>query len=133
MPAESELEGGGAAAEPVVLPAVAVGSPTVGRPVSRSSKTVTAGHVTAGHVVNGTVTGTPVNRGGSMGDGGLGAPGLGELPAGWAMAFDAEQRPYYINYNLDPPSTSYEHPVAGAAVPRDSGANRVLRSALATL
>jgi hypothetical protein len=51
-----------------------------------------------------------------MGDGGLGAPGLGELPAGWAMAFDAEQRPYYINYNLDPPSTSYEHPVAGAAV-----------------
>lgn len=32
------------------------------------------------------------------------------LPTGWAMAFDLQDRPFYVNYNQSPPRTTFTHP-----------------------
>jgi hypothetical protein len=37
------------------------------------------------------------------------------LPTGWAIAFDARQRPFYVNYNQSPPHTTYAYPGGPAA------------------
>lgn len=62
-----------------------------------------------GNVVSGTVVG-----GHTVGHGG----DTTGLPSGWETAYDNQGRPYYVNYNVSPPSTQYEHPsMYGGAPP----------------
>merc|ERR1712072_1199475 len=43
-----------------------------------------------------------------------GQPVGGGLPPNWQQANDNQGRPYYINYNTNPPATTYTHPSQGA-------------------